>query len=97
MCVSTLDTQERQRLHARMVEVRIGGTTPEDGALDVLDHVLGAGSFLAADQRIELGLAAGARAMGLGAWPTAAAAYDVAVDAMTLDDPSATKPNGGPP
>jgi class 3 adenylate cyclase len=85
--VGELHKADRTRLHARVVEARTALDPVADVALEVIDHVLGSGGLIVRERRIELLIAAGGRAMRLGAWSSAAAAYEAAVEALEDPDP----------
>jgi class 3 adenylate cyclase len=87
LVVGELDKEERTRLHARVVEARTAVESPNDVALELIDHVLGSGDLISPERRVELLTTAGGRAMRLGAWAWAAAAYEAAADALVDSDP----------
>ena len=86
LVLGELDAASREQLHAAVVETRAGDDASPEIALELIDHVLGAGDRIDADRRADLLVAAGRRAMHLGAWAPAAAAFDAATEALDESD-----------
>lgn len=85
LVLGELDASARSQMHARVVEAATAANPDGEIALDLIDHLLGSAELIEAARRVELLISAGRRAMGLGAWAPAAAAFEAAVE--TLDEP----------